>query len=959
MTIQYSQSLQTLLDAAEDRAEWSAILSAAMGGSRRMRCKRHASSSAPNPWGTGVEFANVALAGAFGWDVVTGAINNFGSAFNATVMATADLATGSSVFRIEGASGHWIQGTLGLAGSATAGADYVLHTNPTTTSGFGFAPGATLAAPASLPLPTVLDAIPPSVSLAVSSTMVTAAGGLNLTATASDNIGVSKVEFYRSGGLVGTVFSAPFTFTDALTFGLNGTLTYTARAYDAGNNSTLSSAKIVTVNIEAPTETGTPVAVGAAITTVTFENTAASSITNVPVTFGQVFKVGELPLSGAAVELKKADNSIVPAQLDVKASHPDGSVRHAVISALLPAMASSESQPMSIVRKTAGTSPTPATAASFVTAGMDAVVTIVEGGVTYSASLAAMIATATLKPWLTGGVVNEWLLSGPLKTTANVEHLLLHVRFAVRAFTGTTKAKIDVTVENTWVIPDPNSLAGGNVWVSNSPTDVTYDVTVTVPGETTFTQAALYHHDKARWIKTFWWNGAPTVHIKHNAPYLISTKAVPNYDQTVVPLASKIAADKANFLTKNAPMKAGLTTPGQGNTGGRPDIGLNPGWCIIWLLSQNKDAKESMLGTGLLAASFAVHYRNKGTDRPVDIQAYPYACISKGSSTDDRNPATMKHEMVPPRVGGITNPNGADGPHQPNLSYIPYLITGDYAHLEELQFVNEWNALRFTPGYRGFALGYVKQTQVRGVAWLMRTLADTAWISPDGDPIKTRSTAALNTNFDYFIAQHVNGSDPLVANQLGILHNPTGGYNGVIYPAAQNSALTAMGVSPWQDDFVTQSFGHMAELGYAKARTFLNWKVKFAIGRMMGEGFCWIQGTNYSLDCRGTPGGPLFTTFAEVYEASIHPSIKATACNSQAMADANTAVHGDYGTYVIGQMPKYSHMDDGFPANLQPAMAYAATSDHPQGADAWLIFSSRAKIPLYTTSPVFAIVPRV
>ena len=58
---------------------------------------------------------------------------------------------------------------------------------------------------------------------------------------------------------------------------------------------------------------------------------------DVPLTVGQVFKEGDLP-AGYSVTLLNG-TSLVPTQLDVKATHKDGSVRHGIISAILPFVA--------------------------------------------------------------------------------------------------------------------------------------------------------------------------------------------------------------------------------------------------------------------------------------------------------------------------------------------------------------------------------------------------------------------------------------------------------------------------------------------------------------------------------------------------------------------------------------------------------------------------------------------
>jgi hypothetical protein len=73
-------------------------------------------------------------------------------------------------------------------------------------------------------------------------------GTITLSASASDNVGVSKVEFYIDGVLKGTDTASPYTMTLNSTTLSNGSHALTARAYDAAGNSTLSAAVNFSIN---------------------------------------------------------------------------------------------------------------------------------------------------------------------------------------------------------------------------------------------------------------------------------------------------------------------------------------------------------------------------------------------------------------------------------------------------------------------------------------------------------------------------------------------------------------------------------------------------------------------------------------------------------------------------------------------------------------------------------------
>lgn len=453
------------LDNVTDRVQWGNAFAALFASNRRLRCWRDANASATNPAVTGTEFLNVALTGTMQVDQQTGIVTSLGLASDATVRLAADLATGACAFRITSGS-NYLQGTLGLTGS---GKDVTLTANPTTTTGIGFLNSFQILPPTALPLPQVADTTAPTVSLAANSTSFTTAATLTLTATATDNVGVTKVEFYDGATLIGTDTTSPYTASASLTHAMNGTRQYTAKAFDAAGNTSTSAAVTVTVNIPAPVEAPGAVAVGGKFTDVQFQNTSTSTQTNVPVTFGQWFIEGTFPASSAAVDLKAGDGSLITCQLDVKNYHPDGTVRHAILSAILPVLAPSATTSYDIVRRAAPPPGSAAVPADF--PGLNAIATLADTGTslsgpgtatTYTANASSILSGGTYTTWLSGPVVSEWIMRVPLKTAGNVEHPDLHARFYIRAYKGQNKVRISYVIENAWAKPkNPQPTATG------------------------------------------------------------------------------------------------------------------------------------------------------------------------------------------------------------------------------------------------------------------------------------------------------------------------------------------------------------------------------------------------------------------------------------------------------------------------------------------------------------------
>lgn len=99
----------------------------------------------------------------------------------------------------------------------------------------------------------IQDTMAPTVSITAPTSNASVSGTAPITATATDNIGVSWVRFYVDGNAVGTnITQAPYTYalnTNGLT---NGSHTLTAIAVDAVGNTTTSAPVSITVN-NAPT----------------------------------------------------------------------------------------------------------------------------------------------------------------------------------------------------------------------------------------------------------------------------------------------------------------------------------------------------------------------------------------------------------------------------------------------------------------------------------------------------------------------------------------------------------------------------------------------------------------------------------------------------------------------------------------------------------------------------------
>lgn len=102
---------------------------------------------------------------------------------------------------------------------------------------------------------------------------------------------------------------------------------------------------------------------GGAITCVTVEQAGAVAALQ-PVTFGQAFRQGDVP-RGTGLRAADSAGTALPLQLDARATYPDGSLRFAVLSTLLPHMGKGERRRVDILRGAAAAAPPPAPPAPF------------------------------------------------------------------------------------------------------------------------------------------------------------------------------------------------------------------------------------------------------------------------------------------------------------------------------------------------------------------------------------------------------------------------------------------------------------------------------------------------------------------------------------------------------------------------------------------------------------------
>ena len=706
-------------------------------------------------------------------------------------------------------------------------------------------------------------------------------------------------------------------------------------------------------------------------------STVAQAQTNVPVTFGQIFKAGDIPQGDTVTAT--LNGQPVALQVDSKATHPDGSLRHAVLTATVPTLPGNATLPLTL---SAGPSPTvtgldqPVSLSQLLATSYDANVSLNIGGRKYSANARALLQTANntnaCKPWgtqcnqwLSGPQTSEWIVNGPVTAADGTTNPNLRIYFAVRAYAGGSHGAVrqvqtDVIVENTAAYT-PQAQPQ-------------YTATLT-SGNEVYSSPALTHYAYTRWHQVLWWNHVqPQVYLQQDTGYIQASKAVSRY----MPLTPD-EKFLASLRQTCAPLDHCDQTQKMHMTGAQAAIGPLPRWTSVYIIDPDVRAYNWMLANTDALGAYDIHYRDAATGWPVSIQKHPYITTAAwgyaqgvaqqpmtGSAANQAKIAAYRRDLLPNCVNNAVvtvcttgyyatgSPTLWDNAHQPAESYVPYMVTGDYYYMSELAFGASMNELWASETYRGFSQFLIGPSHgaMRAEAWTLRDMAEAAYLLPDGYPLKAEFTAAVTDSLNDWNTRYTNNpnANPLHVIDSGAVYSMNGG--------------THNGVAPWQHNFLTWSAGHAAELGFAGAAPFRNWLAKFEIGLMTDwqnnptHGYCWLEASAYSIQVKDAAGNWL-PSYTAVYAATF-PTLVGLQCNSPAMVQAMGLLKQQ--PWQAGEMSGYPNSATGFPANFQIGVAAAADSGLPNAATAWSIFDTRSVKPSgsvsYNNFPNFALLPR-
>jgi hypothetical protein len=664
--------------------------------------------------------------------------------------------------------------------------------------------------------------------------------------------------------------------------------------------------------------------VGAEPPTTGFTTTSLTSASTqtAPFTFGQPFKQGDLP----------SGSSLAGLQTNVKSTWPDGSAKIAVVSGIVAlTAATARVVGMQIGAAVSGSNLTTAQLKAQLTQPVT-----VDAGAFGSASWSGTDWDAPFQTWVTGPVMSSWVFR---KQIGGDAHLVAWLEVRLWS-TGAVEAL-------PWVENGYLTVAG--------PTSKSATYTFTMGGTQRFSAAIdLLNHQRTPLVSgtavSHWLGTDPNVTVRHDVAYMQASRLVPYYSASVSPSASVVTGQPSSFT----PLQQGSFPNGMGAGGYSPSIGILPEWDVLYLTCTDPKFWKVVQWQGYSAGRYGMHFRDESTNRPVRFSSYPNLCLDITGTHGVTNTGTSGTASYTPAATGAVPP-AYTNTHAPAMGYLAYLLTGRVFHLETAQFEACINYLKQNSVQRAGSDG-VLQTQVganttRGAAWALRTLAQAAAITPDGDTLRTEFLTSLGKNVDHYHGRYIQTANCPY---------------GIVEPYSDYTDGTGDNIyyeATWMQDFFTAAIGMTKSLKLPLTTTqltrldeFFAWKAQSVVNRFQGVGsteFLYRDAAPYTFAIAPTDSpdfttgaGPWYLNWGQIYDATY----------------LVTGPNGAAGTKVEGAL-RGAFFPDGtsYWGNLQPALAYAV--EH--GVAGALTAFSRMRdasnwsqlVDWFNVEPVWGVVP--
>lgn len=568
------------------------------------------------------------------------------------------------------------------------------------------------------------------------------------------------------------------------------------------------------------------------------------------VVFGQAFRRGDLP-PGASLGCRRADGQPLPVQFDRKIRHPDGSARHGAVSLAVPGLGRGER--LNVVLTRSRSAAAGALDLREALAGRDATleVTPLTRGAPWRVDL--------LAAWASQRAASPWQ-SGPLAVQGRVS-----LPAPPAAVGGATSMRLvaDIAVHadgalwvDAWLRNDIAMRPGGG--------EASYAMRLLIDGREVLAAELPRHFQYQGFgrLRGARRGGAPAPalpFLRHDVTYLADTAAIPRYDQSTGGSERWLAelAEHRNSPDWGTPLGTRRIATAMGSGGGRPDIGPMTGYQAIWLCSGDRRAAAFAMDQAEAAGSIPWHHWDIGDGRRpatwINTVSWP------GFWTDQRGGRPPRTLLQP-----VSDASGwrLARSHQPDLSYVPYLLTGRRAFLDGLLAQGCWSIVGLWPAVRRGGLAalplddviVLNGAQNRSHAWGMRQVQNAAWIAPEGDVAGDYLRRAEASNWLWMRSRLAAWTE---------LQGEAHGWVPGVYGADQ-------ALPPWQQDYLASTVALGARRGNEDAVRCLAWMSNFLVGRFFAEasGFPRHDAVAYRLDLGLRSDGPPRQSWAAIAAAT-------------------------------------------------------------------------------------------
>ena len=638
-----------------------------------------------------------------------------------------------------------------------------------------------------------------------------------------------------------------------------------------------------------------------------------------PFCLGYAFRKGHVQAGQTLV------SNIANLQVTPKNYWPDGSLKFAVVAG---STALTANTPLTASLS----SGTPPVAPALTTANLRAtgITASIAAGAFGTASWAAADWDSPFQAWVSGPQMSSWVYRKPVGSDA---HLVAWLE--VRLFAGGA-VEVLPWIENGYLM-----VAG--------PTNKSATFLFTLGGSQRFSAAIdLPNHCRTPLVAgtalSHWLGADPQVAIKHDTAYMQATGLVPSYRATVP--ADSIVINE--LVTTYTPLQVGNHSTSMGMAGYHGSIGLLPEWDVLYLTSTSPKAYDGLIVNAYGAGRYGIHFRDETTQRPLRFSSYPNLVVGEGSAISSSG-ASSTDSYTPLATG--TSPAAWASSHHPSLGFMAYLVTGRWYFMEEVQFVATLSYLKITDTARLNAQGIIQSADgantTRGAAWAIRSLAQAACATPDGDTaLRNELLASLQANIDWNHARYVAQPN----NPYGWVEpysDYTGVGDGVYFEAT------------WMQDFYTAAFGYakamepaMPAASSQRLTEFFAWKARSIVGRLGGGAptdYLYADAAEYTIAVAptDTPNfvtgtGPWHANWGAIYADTLKAPNRGTA----------PGLRG-------GDFPEATS----YWGNLQPAIAYAVQHQVPGAVEAYQRMASAANwqqlVSNFNDNPVWSVQPQL